>query len=98
MTINEEALKKNVKDKDSWLRFVYLLLFGLIFYICTFVLGLAALLQFLTKLFTGQPIKGLVDFGNDLAVYVSQIVRYLTFASDEKPFPFSPLPNSKKSV
>ncbi|MDP9127049.1 MAG: DUF4389 domain-containing protein [Pseudomonadota bacterium] len=94
--LNEENLKKNVKDKDSWLRFVYLIVFGIIFYLCTFLLGFAALLQFLTKLFTGSTVKGIVDFGEDLAVYVAHVIRYLTFASDEKPFPFSPFPHRTK--
>ena len=31
--LNEEDLKKNVKDKDTWLRFVYLAIFGVAFYL-----------------------------------------------------------------
>ena len=93
--LNEENLKKNVKDKDTWLRFVYLVMFGVVFYLCSLLAFATSVFQFLAKLFSGSSFEGLSEFGDQLATYVSQVIRYLTFASDEKPFPFAPLPGRK---
>jgi ABC-type Na+ efflux pump permease subunit len=93
--LSEEELRNNVTNKDTWLRLVFLIIFGLIFYICSLLAFAASVLQFLAKLFSGSAIRALADFGDDLATYLSQVIRYLTFASDEKPFPFAPLPSRK---
>jgi hypothetical protein len=45
-------------------------------------------LGFLWVLFTGEPNPQLKSTGASLAAYLSQVVRYLTFNSNEKPFPF----------
>ncbi|MFA4994372.1 MAG: DUF4389 domain-containing protein [Bdellovibrionales bacterium] len=93
--LNEEDLKKNVKDKDTWFRFPYLVVFAVAFYL-TIPLTFAILVfQFLAKLFSGSAFAGLSEFGSNLATYQAQLTRYLTFASDEKPFPFGPFPSKQ---
>jgi hypothetical protein len=93
--LNEEDLKKNVKDKDAWLRFVWLVLFGVIFYLMIAVTLFASVVQFLARLFSGAPFAGLIEMGGVLAEYQAQVTRYLTFASDERPFPFAPFPTKQ---
>ncbi|MDD4617258.1 MAG: DUF4389 domain-containing protein [Alphaproteobacteria bacterium] len=93
--LNEEDLKKNVKDKDTWLRFVFLVLFGAAFYLSIPITFAASVLQFLAKLFGGSEFPGVSEFGENLAVYQGQLTRYLTYASDDKPFPFAPFPSKK---
>ncbi len=94
--LNEEDLKKNVKDKDTWLRFVYLVVFGFAFYLSILLTFAASVFQFLAKLFSGAAFGGLAEFGENLATYQGQVTRYLTFTSDEKPFPFAPFPSRKE--
>jgi len=93
--LNEEDLKKNVKDKDTWLRFLYLVVFGIAFYLSILLTFAASVFQFLAKLFNGSAFAGVAEFGNNLAVYQGQVTRYLTFSSDEKPFPFAPFPTKQ---
>ncbi len=93
--INEENLKKNVQDKDTWLRFVYLVVFGVAFYLSILLTFATSIFQFLTKLFSGSSFAGLSEFGDNLASYQAQVTRFLTFASDDKPFPFAPFPVKK---
>lgn len=95
--LNEEDLKRNVKDKDTWLRFVYLVVFGFAFYLSILLTFATSIFQFLAKLFGGHSFEGMAEFGSNLATYQSQVTRFLTFASDEKPFPFAPFPG-KDSV
>jgi hypothetical protein len=94
-TLDETQLKKNVKDKDTWLRFVYLVVFGVAFWLSTYITFFASVFQFLAKLFSGNSFAGLAEFGDNLAAYQAQVTRYLTFASDEKPFPFAAFPSRK---
>ena len=90
--LNEEDLKRHVKDKDTWLRFIYLVVFGIAFYLSILLTFAASIFQFLTKLFSGSSFNGLSEFGSNLASYQADVTRFLTFASDEKPFPFAPFP------
>jgi hypothetical protein len=98
MTLNEEDLKKHVKDKDTWLRFVYLVVFGVAFYLSILLTFATSVFQFLAKLFSGASFAGLAEFGDNLAAYQAQVTRFLTFASDEKPFPFAPFPVKSPQV
>ena len=95
--LNEEDLKRNVKDKDTWLRFVYLVVFGVAFYLSILLTFATSIFQFLAKLFGGHSFAGMSEFGENLAAYQAQVTRFLTFASDEKPFPFAPFPVSTKA-
>ena len=89
----EEDLKRHVKDKDTWMRFVYLVVFGVAFYLSIGLTFASSVFQFLAKLFSGQSFEGLAEFGDNLGAYQAQVTRYLTFASDDKPFPFAPFPS-----
>jgi len=93
--LDENELKKHVKDKDTWLRFVYLVVFGVAFYLSILLTFAVSVFQFLAKLFSGSSFDGLAEFGDNLATYQAQVTRFLTFASDEKPFPFAPFPSQK---
>lgn len=90
--LDEAQLKEHVKDKETWLRFIYLVLFSVAFYLSILLTFATSLFQFLARLFSGAAFAGMAEFGNNLAVYQAQVTRYLTFASDEKPFPFAPFP------
>jgi hypothetical protein len=90
--LNEEQIKQHVKDKDTWLRFIYLVVFGFAFYLSIILTFATSIFQFLAKLFGGNSFAGLAEFGANLAKYQAQVTRFLTFASDEKPFPFAPFP------
>jgi hypothetical protein len=94
--LNEEDLKKNVKDKDTWLRFVYLVVFAAAFYITVLLTFAVAIFQFFAKLFSGASFDGMSEFGENLATYQGQLTRYMTFASHDKPFPFAPFPDKVK--
>ncbi len=95
---NEDDLKRHVKDKDTWLRFVYLVVFGFAFYLSIGLTFAASIFQFLAKLFSGTSFAGLAEFGDNLGTYQAQVTRFLTFASDDKPFPFAPFPTKRTII
>ena len=86
------SIKENVKNPDVWLRGLFILIFGVILYFAVILVWLVVVFQFVTKLLTGEVNRQVADFNDGLLRYISLILGYITFQSDDKPFPFSPWP------
>lgn len=86
------TLKENLGDKGTWMRLVYMILFAVIFNVAEVVTWAVVLIQFLFKLFSGSANERLQVFGGRLAAYLREIVAFLTFHSEHKPYPFAPWP------
>ena len=87
-------LKQRLTAKAIWMRGLYIVLFAVIFGITRVVLWAVVILQFLLTLFTGETNTQLRAFGLSLAAFVYQIMAFVTFNSDQRPFPFDPWPES----
>lgn len=81
-------IEENIKQKSTWLRGLFMLVFIFIYALSRFVVGAVVLLQFLWVLFSGEVNQRLKVLGQSLAVYTSQIIRYLTYNTEQRPFPF----------
>ena len=83
----EAALRRLVellpRASHHWLR-----LAGVVFPTLIIVGLMVILLQFLWVLFTGRTKKEFSAVGRQLAEYSKEIVLYLSFNTDERPFPF----------
>lgn len=90
-----EKLKKNIAERSIWLRGLYMLLFGFIYSVAEFVTVAVVLLQFGIRLITGRLNPQLLGLGQSLSVFIYQIWRFLTFNSEELPFPFTRWPSSE---
>jgi hypothetical protein len=66
-----------------------MIVFVAIYTLTRFVFAAVVVLQFLFVLFTAETNKQLTGLGQSLATYTYQIMRYLSFNSEDKPFPFS---------
>lgn len=86
-------LKTNITAGHNWLRGLYILLFAVIYGVAEVVLVAVVVFQFVCTLITGRTNARLVDFGQALATFVYEILLYLTYRSDTKPFPFSDFPS-----
>ncbi len=80
------------KDRSTWFRGLFMLLFVAIYNIAAVLIGAVAILQFAWKLVAGAPNPRLLSFGEDLSRYFYQILRFLTFNTETKPFPFEDWP------
>lgn len=85
----DEDVKQNVKSRSTWMRLFYMLVFALLMGLAEIVLAVVVIIQFFTVLLTGERNDKLLAFGRDLARYVFDIWRYLVFATESQPFPFS---------
>jgi hypothetical protein len=87
-----EELKANLKNTATWKRVLYMLVFVVIFHIAEIVLGIVVVFQVLASLLSGQRNQRLLVFGAQLGTYFVQIIRYLTYNSDDLPYPFAEWP------
>lgn len=88
----DKDIKESVTATDTWLRALYMVLFALIYSLTEIILTAVVVFQFFIVLVTREPNDRLLDFGEDIGVFIFQIIQYLTFNTEEKPFPFGPWP------
>lgn len=91
-------IKENAKNVDVWTRGLFILIYAVIFYFLFALIWLVVIFQFIMKLITGELNQQLLDFCDSLIKYVSQILLYITFKSEERPFPFNPWPKSETNI
>ena len=84
-----DEVRENVTSRATWMRLLHMLLFAVVFAVMHIVLALVVVVQFFTALVGGKPMERLLVFGRDLANYYHDVVLYLTFTTEKKPFPFS---------
>lgn len=81
-------VERNLKSRSTWLRLLFMIVLAFIYGISRVVVGAVVVLQFLVVLFTGETNERLRDFGKSLSTYTYQLLLFLTYNSEERPFPF----------
>ena len=90
---DESQLGEHIKSSSTWLRLLFMILFFALWSISRVDVFAVVVLQFFWVLFSGEANSRLSYLGHSLATYSYQIVRYLTFDTDDQPFPFSDWPS-----
>lgn len=92
VVVEDEAstkpVEKNLKSRSTWLRLLFMAAYCLIVSVAGMVGSIVVLLGFLWVLFTGEVNRQLQQAGQGLAAYFFEIIRYLTYNTEDKPFPF----------
>jgi hypothetical protein len=99
MTDKFEEIVENLKQPSHWVRLPFMLAYGFILYLIfvpVVIVVMAA--QILFALITGQSNRNLRGLASVVQQYVSQIIDYITYNSNERPFPFSDFPEEDISV
>jgi len=78
---------------NIWQRGLYMLLFAFLLGVAKFVVFTVVILQFLIVLLTEAPNAQLLQLGESLSAYIYQIMLFLTFNSEKRPYPFSDWPS-----
>jgi hypothetical protein len=84
--------QRHVGQLGTWQRGLFLILFAVIYFFLRFVVVGIAFFQFISLLITGEINQRLQLFSQGFCTYSYQVARYLTFTSEDKPFPFSHWP------
>lgn len=91
--MNNDQIKSNLTSSKHWLRLVFMLLFAAVLQIASICMWMLVIVQFLFSLFTGQDNPNLRKLGHEFSIYIFDTLKFLTYASEEKPFPFSDWPH-----
>jgi hypothetical protein len=78
--------------RNLLVRGLFMLLIALAYHVSGTVMFIVTVIQFVMMLLNDKPNARLVSFGRSLGRYLQQIVNFLTFVTEEMPFPFSDWP------
>lgn len=76
------------RSRATWQRLLFMIIMAIIFSLGVTVGSFVVVLQFLWVLFTGETKREFSTVGRQLSEYLRQIGLYLTFNTEERPFPF----------
>ncbi|MDO3386461.1 DUF4389 domain-containing protein [Gilvimarinus sp. SDUM040013] len=90
--MDNEKLKSNLLSANHWMRLVFMILFSVILYVAGIVMSILVVVQFVFALITGKDNPNLRQLGDSLSQFIYAALRFLTYNTDEKPFPFADWP------
>src|SRR5205823_6384288 len=81
--------------RNIWVRGLLMLLMTVAFQISGTLLAIGAIVQFILTALSDGPNARLLAFGQSLGLYLSQIANFVSFATEEVPFPFGDWPSGR---
>jgi hypothetical protein len=87
-TRRDAQLTDNLKSRSIWMRLLFMVIVIFLYSISRIVVAAVVAMQFVWKLFTGETNDNLLELGRSLATYTEQILLYLTFNTEDRPYPF----------
>ena len=85
----------NLKQPSVWVRIILMLAFAVVLYPVFLVLLVLMIAQMLFVIITGESNANLRSLGIALSAYIFQIVQFMSYVTDVKPFPFSDFPKAE---
>lgn len=92
--MNESASLPDAQPRRLWVRALYMLLMGIAFHVAAWCLVITAVLQLIFAAVGGGRVERLRDFGQAVGRYLAQIAEFVSFATEDVPFPFSDWPSA----
>lgn len=93
-----DDIVENLKQPAQWIRIAFMLALAVALYLAALVLTLLIIAQALFALLTGVDNRNLREVGAALTGYVRQVLDFLTYNSEFKPFPFAPFATDPSCV
>ena len=87
----------SLTNVDTWIRLAYMVLFAVLVMAARLVVSIVVVVQFALVLVFGKDNENLRNLGQGLGKWVYQAIMFLTFNSDDKPFPFDEWPTLEPS-
>ena len=84
-----EELKRNILSPSQWIRILYMVFYAIACWVLTIVLSVIILVQMIISLITGSDNENLRTVGKKVSDYFHEMLDYLVYASNDKPWPFS---------
>ncbi|MBL4773619.1 MAG: DUF4389 domain-containing protein [Alcanivoracaceae bacterium] len=92
-----EKSKKSGANPEIFSRIFYTVLFSIIGWMSLWVFCFVVLIQFGFLLVTGQVNSNLKGFNKEVGLFLFDLIKYISFQTNKKPFPFRDWPYDNKS-
>lgn len=89
-----DEIKDNILSPSQWLRILFMVMYGFVCWVLGIVFVCLVIVQALFNLVTGKSNENLKQASHNLTLYFYQVLGFLTYCVDEKPFPFMPFPRT----
>ncbi|MES2606745.1 MAG: DUF4389 domain-containing protein [Pseudomonadota bacterium] len=96
--MNQDQIRANLLSATFWVRILFMLIFALVLWALWLAVIVICIVQTVIVLITGEVNEQLQKLGAVAAVYLGQIVSFMLFATEQKPFPFTPFPDADASA
>ena len=90
-----DSIIDNLKQPSVWVRIILMVAFAVVLYPVFLVLLVLMIAQMLFVIITGESNANLRSLGVALSAYIFQIVQFMSYVTDVKPFPFSDFPKAE---
>tara|TARA_Y100000766_G_C18778992_1_gene542294 strand:- start:629 stop:931 length:303 start_codon:yes stop_codon:yes gene_type:complete len=92
-----DNFQNRIRSGQTWFRLLLALAyFFIVFEIIVILVGFSFVFQFLYRLIKGVDAEHLKNFTEKLNAFSYSSLDYLTFNSDDRPFPFNAWPTKRK--
>lgn len=93
MSDDMDQIVDNLRQPSSWIRVLFMVGFAILLYVIIApVIFVLMIVQALFVLITGEYNANLKYFGAAMAQYVLEILLFISYNSERRPFPFSDFP------
>jgi hypothetical protein len=96
--MNQEEIKRNLLDADQWVRVLFMAGFAIAAWFVLIGLSGLVVVQTIIALVSGEPNRNLQKAGYLFGCYLHEIIEFLVYNTDDKPFPFSEFPTAEENI
>jgi hypothetical protein len=89
-------MTKKSERKEAWFRIIVLIVTGIILELWKGLMQIIFVIHWFIVVFTGKRSKDLAEFSEYFNTELYKFVRYITFVSNKRPFPFTNLEKMSK--
>lgn len=89
-----DEVETNRRERPGLSRALYTILYLIIIRLISMVLFVIAITQYIYSWLSGEPNEKILYFTESLAGYSKQLVSYVGFNTDEKPWPIGEWPDN----
>ncbi len=87
--MQQQDINENIKKISTWKRIFFMLVYTVIVGLVRILLWAVILLQVASALLTGSANENILSFGRTLSAYLYHILLFLTYNTEQLPFPFA---------
>ena len=88
--------KKTSERKEAWFRIIVCIISGIILGLWKVIIVVLGIINWLIAVFSGKRNKDIANFCEYWNSETYKYIRYLTFVSNKRPFPFSEVERMSK--